>query len=120
MEKMPDKRAKLKVGGYSLVESLVAVVIITISLVLSTQLLNTPLLGSSHYTIVDIEHIADSVKSSVPSAAGRIVLHRQWGVCIVESTAHESFEVLKVVKISATTNAGLKIPVRTEVYEVAW
>lgn len=119
MEKMLNKRINLKVEGYSLVESLVAVVIISISLVLSTQLLNTPLIGSSQYTIVDIEHIADSVMNNSTTLPDRIVLHRQWGVCVIESNTHESFENLRIVTLSATTKSGFKISDITEVYEIA-
>ena len=118
---MPSKGVTLKLRGYTLVESIVAIVILTMSLMLSTQLINTPLLGRSHYTIVDLEYVTDSL-SRIPKELliNDMVINRPWGVCTTKTYPLEGTQTLMVLEINAITNLGFNFQARKEVYEVSW
>ncbi len=118
---MLGKRVTLTIKGYTLIESIVAIVILTMSLMLSTQLINTPLLGQSHYTIVDLEYVADSLcRIPKENMVNGMVINRPWGVCTTITYPLEGTQTLMVLEINAITNLGFSFQVRKEVYDVSW
>jgi len=121
MEKICCKKIKLKVKGYTLIESIVAVCIISISILLSIQLLSNPFIGQSHTAILDIETMADSL--STLTKKGMIqtetIINRPWGAMVVEVNNYETPRGYIFVNMYALTNFGTRIPVKKELYEIA-
>lgn len=121
MEKMCCKKTKLKVKGYTLIESIVAMCIISISIFMSVQLISNPFIGQSHITILDIETMADSLSTLTKKGIiqTETIINRPWGVMVVEVNNYETPRGYVFVEIYALTNFGTRIPVKKELNEIA-
>jgi prepilin-type N-terminal cleavage/methylation domain-containing protein len=119
MEKVLGRIVLVKIKGYSLIESMVAIVILTLSLSLSAQLISSPLLGSSHHILVDAEHVCDSLNSLAQKGLlyNQLVVNRTWGACVVTETISEN-QQYSFFEITAVTHFGFKIPIRKGFYAI--
>jgi prepilin-type N-terminal cleavage/methylation domain-containing protein len=117
---MLAKKALLRLNGYSIIESMVAIAILSISIFMGAQLINSPMVSSTHYDIVDIEHLTDSLSCIARKGLvkGELIVHRPWGVYIVREKPFEGSNSMSVFEFCAVTHLGFKIPVSNELYEI--
>lgn len=119
MEKVFNRVVLASVKGYSLIESMVAIVILSLSLTLSAQLISSPLLGSSHHILVDAEHVCDSLYGLAQKGLlyNQLVVNRNWGACVVTETISDN-QQYSYYEITAVTHYGFKIPIRKGFYAI--
>lgn len=121
MEEMRCKKGKLRVRGYTLIESIVAISILSLSLVLSVQVLSTPMLGQSQSAILDMEHVADSITVMATKGliTNQMVVNRPWGVVQIETQIIETPRRYVIISMNGLTHLGLRIPLKNELHEMA-